>query len=149
MVRRVCKNKMTYEQTSASMEKASKLPSLFQPEDSYTVRQLFDRMARGLPLDQGVYRTVNYQDNADYDSPDMEEISRMDLADRHEYLEQVRLDIRDKEAALKKAAAKKQKDAKEPPKAAEEGVEGKPKVAPDKTKDVTKKPSTTKKDSSS
>lgn len=153
-----CKNKMTLQTRKVQLSRyVSKLPSATVPDDAWTVKQLFERMAKGLPLDRGLYRVPRFEEGSNFDSPDLEELGRMELAERHEYLEALRADMREAEAQLKKdkefvkeaEKLSKQKDPQEPPEAAEEGEEGKPEVSPQKTKDVKKTSSTIKKDSSS
>lgn len=51
------------------------------PDESYTIRQLLDMHTRGIPIGVGSQPVEGF-DNPDFDSPDLEEIGRMDLAEK-------------------------------------------------------------------
>lgn len=60
--------------------------SMAVPDQTYTVRQLFDRMARGLSLDDsGLVHPVYYEDD-DIDNPDPTQNPAFDLADYSEQM---------------------------------------------------------------
>ena len=54
--------------------------SLAVPDQTYSVRELFDRMARGLSLD-GSVRPVYYDDSEDIDNPDPTQRPDFELSD--------------------------------------------------------------------
>lgn len=81
-------------------------PSLTVPDQSISVLELYQRFARGLPLEgkEGVYDLD--EDGEGYPVPDF---SKMDLAERQEKLEEITEWIDNRKIALKEARDKKQK----------------------------------------
>lgn len=74
--------------SSVAIEECDEV-SMAVPDQTYTVRQLFERMASGLSLDDsGIIRPIYYDDNEDIDNPDPTQNPAFDLAD---YSEQVDL----------------------------------------------------------
>ena len=68
--------------------------SMAVPDQTYTVRQLFDRMAKGLSLDDsGLVHPVYYDDNEDIDNPDPTQDPAFDLADYSEQMDQLKSTI--------------------------------------------------------
>lgn len=60
------------------------------PDQSYTVRELFDRMSRGLSLDQSLERPTYFpKEDEDIDSPDPTQGPDFDYADYQSELESV------------------------------------------------------------
>lgn len=71
-------------------EKATTLPSMTVPDESYTIKELFERFSKGqstgAPLREGIY---NLDDKSvDFDSPDLEKVKSMDLVDQSEIADQ-------------------------------------------------------------
>ena len=72
-------NSMNYQFTHQTGEKSTK-PSMTIPDQTMSIREILDRYARGLPIEAG---KVPIYDGEDY-TPDPR---YMDLADRQEYME--------------------------------------------------------------
>lgn len=80
------------------------------PEDTLSIKQIFERYAKGQPLGGAMAATMaNYSDGdqayVTLDDPDLMELSRMDLSERHEYLEQLKESIAQKKQTIKDAQA--------------------------------------------
>ncbi|AXH77916.1 MAG: hypothetical protein [Microviridae sp.] len=96
-----------YTMTKADMEHPSG-KSLTVPDDTYTVQEMLERHARGLPL---AGRDGIYIDDSDIEDHDLEEFNRGDITDRHEMAEAAGQVVREEETKKKKAeTAKKEKD---------------------------------------
>lgn len=77
-------HKDSYEPKASVMAEGNKT----QPDLSYTVTQLFQRMAQGLPLADNVIPTY-YDDNEDIDNPDPTQRPGFDLADYTEEMQKI------------------------------------------------------------
>lgn len=75
--------------------------SVTVPGEAMTVREIYDRYVRGQDMpDESVRRGMYYDDDQDFDSPDLEALARGLSVDNQEYLEQLRLDIEIKRKTL-------------------------------------------------
>lgn len=63
--------------------------SMTKPDQTYSIRELFDRMAKGLSLDNTIARPVYYEDNPDIDNPDPTQDPDFDFADYQREMENV------------------------------------------------------------
>lgn len=84
------------------------LPSITVPNESYTIRELFNKHVRGQNL-PAISREGYYPESVSHSSFDYEELSRSDLVDKQEYAEVMRETIEkglkhEKETEKKKAA---------------------------------------------
>ncbi|WGL31467.1 hypothetical protein [Dipodfec virus UOA04_Rod_1087] len=62
--------------------------SMAVPDQTYSVRQLFERMAKGLSLsDSGLVHPVYYDNDEDIDNPDPTQDPAFDLADYSEQMD--------------------------------------------------------------
>jgi len=91
------------------------------PDDALSIKQILAKHVNGMKIAEQLYRTPVYDSGADFDSPDLEEVQRMDMVDRAELAELTRLEVEKKKAdlqAAKKAIEDKlkQKDPKDPKK---------------------------------
>jgi len=68
-------------------------PSLTIPDETMSIREILSRFSRGLSVDQ----KISYYDEEDY-HPDL---SKMDLADREDYIEKVKQELKDIQDKLK------------------------------------------------
>lgn len=69
-------------------------PSFAVPDQTYSVRELFQRMARGLPLDDRINQLPMYfDDNPDIDNPDPTQRPDFDLTDYGNEMMQLETDI--------------------------------------------------------
>lgn len=75
--------------------------SLTVPDDTYTVQELLERHARGLPL---AGRAGEYLEDSDIEDDDLEAYNRMDITERHERAEEAGLRIRTEKQAKEKKA---------------------------------------------
>lgn len=59
------------------------------PDETYTIRELFLRYARGTmpPIGRNMFDGA---EDADFDDPDQEEVMRMDVVDQRELVQEVR-----------------------------------------------------------
>lgn len=76
-------------------------PSQTIPNQAFTLSELLRRHSVGLLTDLDVGREGIWQDNMDHDSPDLEQLNRMDHASRYEYIEALRLQTDDLKHQLK------------------------------------------------
>lgn len=51
------------------------------PDDSFTIKELFERYQKGAPLPLGLERPVSYSENPSHNDLDLGRISRLDLAE--------------------------------------------------------------------
>lgn len=96
-------NKMTYSPGENAKEKGPWI-SQAVPDETLSIKQIYERYGKGQPLGGG-HLTDMYRDTEKptLDDPDMMELARMDLADRHEYQQKLRQDIAQRKADLKAA----------------------------------------------
>jgi len=100
-------NKMKYVQSVQGMEQGP-WKSETVPDDTLSIKEIFIRFARNQPLGgSDLASRANYSDGekASLDDPDMMELARMDLTDKHEYLETLKEGIEGKKKAIKDAQA--------------------------------------------
>lgn len=71
----------TYELQEHHLEHITE-PSLTRPDEAMTVKQLYDRYARGEHLEGLPWMGIDDEDNVDLDQPDLD---NMDLAELEEY----------------------------------------------------------------
>lgn len=75
--------------------------SLAVPDQSYTVKELFERMARGLPLDDRIsQRATYYDDDEDIDNPDPTQRPDFDLTDYDTEMSSLRQTVADRNASF-------------------------------------------------
>lgn len=79
--------------------------SLTQPDDSMTIKEIFERFTTGAPMDDSLERKGLYDENASFDSHDLDALARMDVNERQEFLDILREDINSRKADLKAARA--------------------------------------------
>lgn len=73
--------------SSTAIEECDEV-SMAVPDQTFTVRQLFERMASGMSLDDsGIIRPIYYDDNEDIDNPDPTKNPAFDLADYSEQID--------------------------------------------------------------
>ncbi|WNK13172.1 MAG: hypothetical protein [Microvirus sp.] len=88
------------------------------PDDTLTIKQIMLKHVRGMQIEDSMYRTPMYDDDANFDSPDLEALGRLDLTERHEMAQQLKQQNEESEADLKtkiqaaKAAKKAERDKK-------------------------------------
>ncbi len=68
----------------------NKQKSLTIPDQSMSIKQIMERFARGLPVEQ--FKPI-YDENIDEESEFLPDPRTMDLADRQEFAEQIRQDL--------------------------------------------------------
>jgi len=68
----------TYEMEKGSINKE---PSLFEPDQTMSIREIMERFARGLPIAEGMSKNPVY-----LDEEELPDLRKMDLADQEEYL---------------------------------------------------------------
>lgn len=90
--------------TDAAKEKPNVEPGVAVPGESYTVRELFDRMAKG--LDVGGGKDVTYDPEADFDSDDLEKLKDLDLFEQEQIRTEMAKGMVEKEKTIKEAKAK-------------------------------------------
>lgn len=79
--------------------------SMAVPDQTYTVKELFERMARGLPLDDRISsRPTYYDDDEDIDNPDPTQRPDFDLTDMQDEMSRIEKTVADR-AALKASQA--------------------------------------------
>lgn len=85
------------------------------PDEAMSIRQIMTKFVRGMQVPEELYRESAYDSGASFDSQDLEAIGRMDLAERDEYIVQLKadIDLRKKDLAAVKAAFDKRKLVKE------------------------------------
>lgn len=103
---RILYSQATYQPRSSDLEKGGGV-SLTVPSEAMSLRHILEKHARG--IDPGVFGKEPVYFGGDFDDEDMEEVTRMDLADRSELAERNRQDVKDKE--LKAEQAKAESDA--------------------------------------
>lgn len=64
--------------------------SMTVPDESLTVKEILERFRRGQPLSIHTRDTL-YDPDSNFDSQDLEEVSRMDITDRSELAQELRL----------------------------------------------------------
>lgn len=72
------------------------------PDDVPSIKQLLQRHMAGQDLDSSMVREPVYNDG-DFDSVDLEEVKRMDLAEKHEFAAVLAQDVAERKAALEAA----------------------------------------------
>lgn len=71
------------------------------PGEAMTVREIFDRYARGQDIDDEHVRDGKfYDEEQDYDSPDLEKLALGGTIENQEYLQELKLDIEIKRKKL-------------------------------------------------
>lgn len=79
------------------------LPSETLPSEAMTIRQIFDRFRKGLPLGaperSGGYLVQG--EDADFDSPDVDKLRESDFVERDEFQERLMNEIAQKQKQLK------------------------------------------------
>lgn len=97
---------------SEDKEKKSLLPKVVVPDESLTVRQIIERFTRGQGSGVAV-RDGQYDDTANFDTPDMEKLEHMDLIERDEFAGVVDQRRKELEAELKAQADERKRKQKE------------------------------------
>lgn len=78
-------------------------PSETVPSEAMTIRQIFDRFRKGLPLGAQERRGgFALGDDADFDSPDLDKLRESDFVERDEFQERLMDQIAVKQSELKK-----------------------------------------------
>lgn len=73
------------------------------PNDAMSIKEIMVRYARGMPITDQEKKEGKYAEGGNFDSPDLEALSRMDLAERSDYLELLKVEIEEKKERLKEA----------------------------------------------
>jgi hypothetical protein len=60
------------------------------PDDSFSIRELYDRYQKGAPLPLGIERPIRYSENPEHSDLDMGRISRLDLAETSDLTKRVK-----------------------------------------------------------
>lgn len=102
-------------------------PSETVPDDAMTIREIVNRYQSGMGIPPSKMHDARYGESANFDDPDLEEIARLDLADRHEMSELLKAENEEKTRELE-AKIKAEKAAKAA-KAAKKAEEATGKVA--------------------
>lgn len=92
------------------------------PDESMTIREIMRKHVTGMKIVESMYREGYYEDTDDFDSPDLQSINRLDLAEKDELREANKRKVEDLTQKQKAAEAAK-KDAAE--KASQKPEEGK------------------------
>lgn len=79
-------------------------PSETVPDDCLTIKQIMQKFVHGQPIDENRKSEQIYL-GGDFDSPDLESLKRMDLAERSEYVAVLKEQIAEKKQHLKDAMA--------------------------------------------
>lgn len=75
--------------------------SVTVPGEAMTVREIFDRYVRGQEIDPDQQRAgMYYDEDQNFDSPDLEQIARNWSVENQEYLQELKLDIEIKREKL-------------------------------------------------
>lgn len=75
--------------------------SVTVPGEAMTVREIYDRYVRGQEIDdEHLRRGMYYDDDQDFDSPDLEKLAKGWSIDNQEYLQELKLDIEIKREKL-------------------------------------------------
>lgn len=106
------------------------LPSMTVPDESLTVRQLFDRFSKNLPLGVSGYTPIYDGDDPDFDDYDVTRNGDFDMVDAMEERASIRASYEAKQAQQRKQLdeAKRKKEA--------EAVQPDPSEAVDETADA-------------
>lgn len=104
---KVIKGRILYSQASykprpEDLEKGGGL-SLTVPDESMSLRHILAKHSRG--VDASVFEKEPVYYGGDFDDQDLEEVTRMDLAEKSELLDKVRSQVVDKKQAAEKAVA--------------------------------------------
>lgn len=90
-----------YDPADAYTMEHPKGESVTVPGEAMTVREIFDRYVRGQEIDPDQQRSgMYYDEDSNYDSPDLEQLSRSWSTEQQEYLQELKLDIDIKREAL-------------------------------------------------
>lgn len=100
-------NKMAYVPNKKDRENGP-WKSQTVPDEALTVKEIFHLYAKNQPLGGRVTSTMDSysdtpQDYVSLDDPDLMELSRMDLTDKHEYMETLKESIEEKKRSIKAA----------------------------------------------
>lgn len=80
--------------------------SMTVPDESLTIKEILERFRRGQPLSIHTRETL-YDPDATFDSQDLEEVGRMDITDRSELSQELRIRNSQLKADLEAAEAAK------------------------------------------
>lgn len=80
--------------------------SMTVPDESLTIKEILERFRRGQPLSIHT-RDVLYDPESNFDSQDLEEVSRMDITDRSQLAQELRIRNEQAKADLQAAEAAK------------------------------------------
>jgi hypothetical protein len=116
-------NIFTYEPSKGVENNA---PSLFEPDQTMSIRTIMERYARGLPLAEGMNKNPVYL-GEDEELPDLR---KLDLVDIQEMQEQAVDEVK----TIKEKLSSQAKEAKEREKAAKEAAKEKPEQNPKEPK---------------
>lgn len=87
-------------------EKKSLKPSSTVPDETMTIREIMARHVRGMQMDIGPGSGSGMWGRdlkeVDFDDMDLQEIERMELAERSEYMEKLRADVEARKEHLKR-----------------------------------------------
>lgn len=59
------------------------------PDDSFTIKELFERLQNGAPLPLGLERPIRFSDDPTHEDLDLSKIQAMDLAEVQDYKKRV------------------------------------------------------------
>lgn len=95
-------------------EQPNLLPSQTIPDQSLTVSQIMSRYAQGRPLGGQLNTSYDQKENEEIDFDDyLPDLSKMDLADKHEILENAKLQLDEVKKKLNGLKVARDKQAKE------------------------------------
>lgn len=76
-------------------------PSETVPDDTLSIKQILAKHIRGMRIEAENWKTPLYDEGADLDSQDLESLTRLDLAEKHELQEVLKADIERRKAEIK------------------------------------------------
>lgn len=78
------------------------------PDDTMSIKEIVERYTRGQRIPDNMMRSTINDPNADFDSYDLEEVARQDIADRHELKTELDAKIEEHKTFLKEQKRKQQ-----------------------------------------
>lgn len=83
------------------------------PNETMGMREIITRFSRTGQVDSRLDRKGSFSEDPNFDSPDMEELNRMDVYDKHELAREIKEAREDRELQIKTANEKKLAEQKE------------------------------------
>ena len=87
-------SKWEYDHTKTPKSDNKGEKTLTIPDASYTIRELLDRHSRGMATEIGNAPQYPFDKDMDHDDVDLEELARMDMAERQKIVEETKERIR-------------------------------------------------------